>query len=106
MSYFDYATIVVDDDEKSRLSLSYTPQLPKLKSLLTSKVLPEEQYRPDKVAYRLYRNPLLSWVIDESNNWYHLKNYTAGTTFYYPSITALEYMGINYDYESFEDENF
>jgi hypothetical protein len=106
LSYFDYATIVTDNDNILRLSLSYTPQLPILESLLTNKILPEEQYRPDKVAYRLYRNPLLSWVIDEANNWYHFNNYIAGSSFYYPSIAALNSMGIDYDYQSFEDENF
>jgi hypothetical protein len=49
---------------------------------------------------------LLSWVIDEANNWYHFKDYIAGSSFYYPSTAALDYMGIDYDYESFEDENF
>jgi hypothetical protein len=106
VNYFDYADIVVDNDNIPRLSLSYTPQLPILESLSTSKILPEEQYRPDKVAYRLYRNPLLSWVIDEANNWYHFKDYIAGSSFYYPRTAALDYMGIDYDYESFEDENF
>lgn len=106
MSYFDYSSTVTDNDGVERLSYSYTPQYPMLSSMLKSTVLPQEQYRPDKVSYRLYRNPLLSWVIDEANSWYHFSNYTAGTSFYYPSEEALQFMGVSTEYTSYEDENF
>lgn len=106
MSYFEYCSTVTDSDNVDRLSYGYTPQFPVVSSMLVSTVQENERFRPDKVAYRLYGNPLLSWVVDEANSWYHFSNYEVGTQFYYPSSTALEVMGVTNEYESYEDENF
>ena len=74
--------------------------------MLTTKILLTEVHRPDKVSFRLYGNPLFSWVIDEANSFYSLKDYTFDRVIYYPSSGALSLMGLDYDYESFRDQNF
>lgn len=87
-------------------SISYTPRLPVRSSLRKTIIGSDEAYRPDKIAFRLYNNPLLSWVLDEANSFYSFKDYTINKEILYPSIGALEMMNISIEYNSYKDENF
>ena len=103
MSLWDYSNIIQNDD-KNISSICYTPNLPI--TLLSTTILSTENFRPDKISYRLYGNPMLSWVLDDANNFYHMKEYTANRSILYPSKQALDIMGIEYFYTSFEDQNY
>lgn len=109
-NYFDYITINFDVEKGGGItqysSVSYPPELPLVESLSKTLIQSDEMYRPDKVSYRLYRNPMLSWLIDEANSFYSFADYTINKEIYYPSLQALEIMGIDISYESFEDQNF
>jgi hypothetical protein len=107
-NFFDYAYLIDNDDidRRNNASISYPPRSPLKSSMLTTTILITEQYRPDKVAFRLYNNPLLSWVIDEANSFYSISDYTYEKKIYYPSQRALDLMGIDYSYASFKDQNF
>lgn len=103
--YHDYSSVItfIDDTtkkEKTMSSVSYPPDFPLVKSLLKTTVDSSEIFRPDKIAYRLYGNPLMSWVIDEVNSFYNgFSEYYINREIYYPSTDALEIMGIDYIYD-------
>lgn len=93
-SLFDFANILTGlDDNRENYSISRPPRFP-IKGMIESEINSDEQFRPDKVAYRLYNDAQLSWVVDEANNWYHIKEYTIGRKFLYPTETTLIQMGI------------
>lgn len=102
--YHDYANIItfIDDTtkkEKTLSSISYPPDFPIERSLLKTTVQANEIFRPDKIAFRLYDNPLMSWVIDEVNNFYNgFSEYYINREIFYPSTEALDIMGIDYIY--------
>jgi hypothetical protein len=79
----------------SYASIALPPEMPLKESLLKTKVLIGEVHRPDKIAYRLYQNATLSWIIDEANKFYNgFSEYTFDREIYYPSLQALNLMGI------------
>lgn len=87
-------------------SLCYPPRLPLTTSMRKTTVGSDETYRPDKVSFRLYGNPLLSWILDDANSFYSCADYTINKEILYPSFEALDLMGISYEYSSYKDENF
>jgi hypothetical protein len=107
---WDYTNILSDLTKDSVTitysSIAYPPKLPLKQSMRRTIVSSDEIYRPDKIAFRLYNNPLLSWILDEANSFYSFSDYTINREIYYPTTEALELMGINYDYSSYKDENF
>jgi hypothetical protein len=103
MSLWDYSDIIKSDD-KNLGSICYTPNLPI--TLLSTTILSNENFRPDKISYRLYGNPMLSWILDDANSFYHMKEYYANRIIKYPSKEALDIMRINYSYTSFEEQNY
>ena len=111
MNYFDYSNEIIGVNEKTQReifysSISYTPQLPLKTSMLKTKILQTENFRPDKVSYRLFNDPFMSWLIDEINNFYSFKDYEAGKEIYYLGPGALESIGIEINYTSFETQNY
>ena len=48
-----------------------------------------EEYRPDVVAYNVYRNPLLGWVILSANNMKSIFEFKAGLMIRIPSIDNI-----------------
>jgi hypothetical protein len=109
-SLFDYLTVNFDVAKNGGIlqyaSVAYPPRLPLVESLRKTYIESNEIYRPDKVAYRLYGNPMLSWIIDDANSFYSFSDYTINKEIYYPSLEALELMGIDISYDSFEEQNF
>lgn len=54
-----------------------------------------EEYRPDKIAYNLWSNQLLSWVLNQINFFTHgIKEYTAGKEINYLDANILRDIGI------------
>jgi len=109
--YFDYSDSVISVDEKTSKeitysSISYPPQLPLKTSMLKTKILQTEKFRPDKVSYRLFGDPFMSWLIDDINNFYSFKDYEPGKEIYYLGPRGIESLGIEIDYTSFETQNF
>lgn len=93
-SLFDFANILSSDtDNRQNYSVSRPPRFP-ISGMIQDEIQSDEQYRPDKVADRIYNDPSLSWIIDEANNWFHLKEYTIGKKFLYPNENTLIQMGI------------
>lgn len=106
---FDYGNILsYAENEKnfSHLSLCYTPQLPLKTSMLKTTILEKENYRPDKVAYRLFGDPNLSWILDEINSFYSFSDYYLGREIYYLTQQGLLSIGIEVDYISYETQNY
>lgn len=91
---FDFTKIITgNEDNRDNYSIVRIPQWP-IKGMIEDEIQSDEQYRPDKVAYRVYNDASLSWIIDDANNWFHVKDYTIGRKFYRPSETTLVQMGI------------
>lgn len=95
-----YANIVEEIKNNKTTTFSSivynSPQFPLKASLLKTRVLITEEFRPDKIALRLYQEPLASWILDEANNFYNgFSDYYHNREIYYPSITALDLMGIS-----------
>lgn len=95
----DFAGIVIDPDDGIKYSgIAYLPQMPE-DGYPVSKIRPDEQYRPDKVSYRLYGRTDLCWLIEELNRWSGgIQEYTLGREFGYISPKDLKVFGI----ENFE----
>ena len=110
MNYiFDYGRIVnyvEDSKDITQLSICYTPQMPLRKFMLKTNILDKEKYRPDKVSYRLFDDPNLSWIIDEINSLYSFSDYYLGREIYYLDTNGLKSIGIEVDYVSYESQNY
>jgi hypothetical protein len=110
MNYlFDYGSVLnYTEDQKniSHLSICYTPKMPLKTSMLKTTILEKENYRPDKVSYRLFGDPNLSWVLDEINSFYLFSDYYLGREIYYLTETGLKSIGIETEYISYEMQNY
>ena len=107
---FNYGEIVSTVNENyntvSYLSICYPPKMPLKQYMLKTKILQTEKYRPDKVSYRLFRDPNMSWVIDEINNFYTFNDYYPDREIYYLDSNGIISMGLETDYVSYEEDNF
>lgn len=110
ISYFNYGDTFDNVENNFTIrtvrSICYPPKMPLKTSMLKTKILNVEHYRPDKIAYRLFGDPLLSWILDEINNFYLISDYSAGKEIYYLNELGLLSIGIEVDYISFENQNF
>jgi len=78
ISYFPTVTEIVDDD-----------------IIYTTEILSSENYRPDKIADRLWGIPDLSWVLDVLNDFQEgIQEYKRGVTIKYVSFDRLKKAGI------------
>ena len=101
MNTFDsYATQydVLDSENKiySVNSIAYYPDFYEYRNYYKQHIiLPDETYRPDKIAFRLWGNQYLSWVLDVINNFSHgIQEYTIGRSITYIDTTILNSIGI------------
>ena len=95
-SYFSFADTETNDDNVQYLCPSIPPELP-ITPLATTRIDETEQYRPDKIAYRLYGDPMLSWIIDYANEFTgkdKIKGYVAGKVIDYPRLETLRTIGL------------
>lgn len=111
MNYFNNSSVINTIDEKTQKQISYSSisypfQLPLKTSMLKTKILQTEMFRPDKVSYRLFGDPFLSWLIDDINNFYSFSDYEAEKEIYYLGPKGLASIGIEIEYISFETQNY
>jgi hypothetical protein len=110
MSYFNYGTTFRNLENNLTFrevrSICYPPKMPLKTSMVKTTIKSVEEYRPDKISYRLFGDPLLSWVLDEINNFYLISDYYSGREIYYLNEYGLSAIGVEVDYISFESQNF
>jgi len=95
-SFFDYASIERNDDGRRYLTPAQIPDLP-ISQLAETRIDETEQYRPDKIANRLYGDPTLNWIIDLANCFVgkeKFSGYVAGKIILYPRTSTLRLMGV------------
>ena len=96
MSYFDFTKTLIDDDNVAYSGVAQTPDFSIYEDNFKLKVIQaEEQYRPDKIAWKLWNDGDLAWVLDEINNFDgSCQNYETNKTIKYLEKTYLEKLGI------------
>ena len=94
MSVNNYSSPITDLDGIQYAGPSYHPDFP-ISGYKEHIIKPDEEYRADKIAYRLLGSDNLSWVLDVANNFTHgFKEYKEGVTIRYPIQEAIKAMGI------------
>lgn len=98
MRMFDYSNIAVDTDTGLYFAgISYFPTVLEIIGdgiVYTTQILGEENYRPDKIADRLWGIPDLNWVLDILNDFQNgIQEYTRNTTIQYVSLEQLRKIG-------------
>jgi hypothetical protein len=81
MNYDNYTETLIDiNDNKEYSGLAfYIPDFSIYKDDLENyEITIKTQYRPDVIANDIYSDYSLSWVIDEINNFNHIKEYELG----------------------------
>jgi hypothetical protein len=110
IDFFKYGNIVSTIDENYNVinyrSICYSPKMPLKQYMLKTKILQTEKYRPDKVSFRLFNDPTMSWVIDEINSFYNFSDYYPNREIYYLDSNGLSFMGLETDYVSYQEDNF
>ena len=90
MNFFNNCGII-----DNYIGIGKIPTFPKKEHFLKTMVLQNEQYRPDLVSYRLFKNTNYSWIIDEMNDFYHgFKEYEIGRQIFYLKKEDLTDLGI------------
>jgi hypothetical protein len=82
MNFFDYNATLNDSVtfEDYKGVNSYRIVYDKTQDVSVYKILPTQQFRPDKICSDLYDDPSLTWVLDDLNNFKHgIKEYKADT---------------------------
>jgi len=100
-NYMDYASTysVYDETLQSYIdvfSLSYPPDFYPYKNYYKKYIIkPEEQYRPDKIAFNLLGDAKLAWVLDCINFFTHgIQEYYSRREIDYVDREVLRVMGI------------
>jgi len=94
--YFEYSETFRDIDNKFFSGMSYTPNLLAYSNFFQEHIItPEQEYRPDKIAYYLWGLQDLSWVLDIVNDFTNgISEYTRDTTIKYLQTKKLVELGI------------
>jgi len=95
---FDYSSINIDIDNSFFAGISYFPTAEELVGdgdYTYTEILPIEEFRPDKIAYRVFGNQNLHWILDVLNDFPNgITEYTRGKTIKYVSLAQLQNLGI------------
>jgi hypothetical protein len=101
MKKFDDFTQVYNTFDANNISqqisgISYYPDFSIYKNYYKMHViLPEEEYRPDKIAFNLWGDQTMSWVLSAINNFYSgIREYKNGVTIFYVEKDVLRALGI------------
>ncbi len=90
-----YDNVVYDDKAVKTVGISYYPDFYQYKNYYkTLVIVPKFQFRPDKIAYSLWNNQYLTWVLDAINNFHHVSEYYIGRSIYYLEDDFLTNLGI------------
>ena len=99
--FFDYSSTasVYDEEDKKYIQIngiSYPIDFSAHKLSYKKYIIrPEEQYRPDKIAFNLLGDQSLDWVLDEINFFHHgISEYVAGLEINYLAREYLRLIGI------------
>lgn len=67
---------ILNDFEKNYLGIVSNIQFPSNDDSYINYIIEnKDEFRPDKIAFRFYGNEKLSWIIDEVNNFFSIKEY-------------------------------
>jgi len=96
MGYFDGAEVLIDDDNIKYSGIcfgvpDFTKYLSQCKTLIITSRL---EYRPDKIAWDLYGDDNLGWVIDEINGAMSPEFYILGKEVKYLLPSILSTLGV------------
>lgn len=96
LNYFDNMEILYDEKNIPYTGIFNDIDFRKYKTYFkTYRIKPEEQYRPDKIAWKLLKSQDLSWILDSINNFETgIKEYTQDRIIYYLDIQFLNNLGI------------
>jgi len=88
--------ILTDTESYYCRGLAYPTDLYPYKNMYKNYIIkPEEQYRPDKIAYNLWGNQYSSWILDLINNFTHgIQEYYMGRQIQYLESTVLNKLGM------------
>lgn len=95
-SLFELAEIVTNKEGQDYTCPAIPPALP-ISELPTTRIDETEEFRPDKIANRLYRDPTFSWVIDYANGFTGKEKFSAyksGLMIKYVREETLRSMGL------------
>lgn len=76
--------------------ISYIPDFYQYKENYKTHIIENnEQYRPDRIAYNLWNNQRLTWVLNQINYFTHgIEEYVAGRSINYLDAEILQDIGI------------
>jgi len=93
-----YAEVIANGDiQKEYYGPAELPSMPISGGFVNHTVLPEQEFRCDKIAEFYYQNSNLSWVIDLANNFFgkdKFKAYITGRTIKIPMLSLLRKLKI------------
>jgi hypothetical protein len=76
--------------------IAYTPDFSKYKDYYEIfKITSEYEYRPDKIANKLWANQRAAWILNAINGFTHgMKEYESGKSIFYLNADILTLMGV------------
>jgi len=89
--------VLNNNDQSQQISgISYYPDFSIYKNYYKMHIItPEEEYRPDKIAYNLWNNQRVSWILSAINQFYlGIREYKAGRTIFYLELDVLRQLGV------------
>lgn len=98
MKFHRYSNVAIDTDGNYFSGISWFPTPDEIlngTTPLETIVLPNEQYRPDKIAKRLWQVPDVSWILDVLNSFTNgVSEYSQGTKILYVPLARLRAVGL------------
>jgi len=92
----DYSDIYKEEDEILFKGITYTPDLSEYSDYFKTHTITEmEEFRPDKIANKLWYQEDAAWVLNEINYFQHgIKEYIRGKEIKYLERDILVNLGI------------
>ena len=92
----NYSSLFVDENNRVFSGIAYVPDFSLYGSMFKSHTITAtEEYRPDKIAFALWGNADVSWVLDEINEFTNgISSYTHNTVIKYLEKQELIKMGL------------
>jgi hypothetical protein len=94
MNLFDYSYTINETTPFSSICYK-TPDFNKYKNFFVTYIISSrEEFRPDVIAYELYGDDSLSWVLDEINHVYHPSFYKRNKEIFFLPVDYLIDLGV------------
>lgn len=96
MGYFNNVTILVDEDGKDYAGIAFNvPDFAKYQDKYKQyTVTARTAYRPDKIAWDVYGDDSMSWIIDEINGASHDSFYEQGKVIFFLPASFVNQLGV------------